>query len=109
MAQTPYQATPEASQTVQRRRNRESKQRPLLLHYPECPDQVHYRPSPVLPLRPWRTQSHPWLPVVCSDATKDRLETRLDQPHSPPHYIQKTGCKMSRIPSPHYQLTPTNH
>src|SRR5258708_17769473 len=36
-----------------------------------------------VPLQPWRTQSHPWLPMVHSRPTQNRLETWLDQPHSP--------------------------
>src|SRR5258708_5476243 len=46
--------------------------------------------------------------MVCSDAAKDRLETRLDRPHSPPHHIQKPGCKKGRIPTPRHQPTSTN-
>src|SRR5713226_7088261 len=46
--------------------------------------------------------------MVCSDAAKDRLETRLDRPHSPPHYIQEPRRKKGRIPTPKHQPTPTN-
>ncbi len=46
--------------------------------------------------------------MVCSDAAKNRLETRLDRPYSPPYHIQKPGCKKGRIPTPRHQPTLTN-
>src|SRR5216684_407947 len=46
--------------------------------------------------------------MVRSDATKDRLEARMDRPHSSPHYIQKRRRKKGGVPPPRHQSTSTN-
>ena len=62
----------------------------------------------ILPIWSRGTQSNPWLSMVCSHAAQDRLETRVDRPHTTAHCPQSRQHKKSPLYPPNLQYPSTN-
>ncbi len=66
--------------TIQRRWNPKQSWRPQVLYGPRNEDGHQYANATILPLQLRRQQSHPWIPLVRSSTTKNRLGPRMDSP-----------------------------
>src|SRR6266850_1545930 len=61
----------------------------------------------ILPIRPRRTQSNLGLPMVLSNATTYRLETRMDRSHPVTNHLSSPKCPESDIYSMYPKCTKT--
>src|SRR6266404_1948138 len=101
MAKTTHKKTTIPKKTIQCRRNRKQGGTATVLHRPRHPhwlDQYQYE---VLPYTARRTQGDLRLPLVRSSTTQDRLEKRLDRPHTTAHCVQNRRRSKSTIPTTH--------
>ena len=61
----------------------------------------------ILPNPYRRAKSHIRIPMVCHQPTKDRLEARMDRPHSTTHHFLSWQCKTSHFyPTMEERTTP---
>src|SRR6266852_6174521 len=76
---------------IQRGRNGKQSRRTTLLHRPTGSNRKNHYSSTILPSRPRGTQGNLRICLVRSSTAKNRLETRMDRPHTTPH--NSTGGK----------------
>src|SRR6267142_3562231 len=105
MAQTPHQTTTHSANPIKHGWNGKQEWKITILHQPRCSNRHHKNYTTILPIRSGRTQSNLGLPMVLSNATTYRLETRMDRSHSTTNCLLSPKCPKSNIHSMHLKCT----
>src|SRR5882672_2763126 len=98
MARSTYQTTSQAPHAAERRRNLEQTGKAGILCRPTSSNRIATTEYAILPLELRRTEGNPWISLVRSRTTENRLGKRLDRHPTTPYHLPSSRRSSSSIP-----------
>src|SRR5712675_2702807 len=98
MARSTYQTTSQAPHAAERRRNLEQTRKAGVLRRPTSSNRIATTEHAILPLELRRTEGNPWISLVRSRTTENRLGKRLDRHPTTPYRPSSPRRSSSPLP-----------